>query len=67
MSYKNYFLFLQKKCVKYWPDLEASINCEIFTLSTTDERRYAHYVIRRLKMTHKQVIRKFCTRTSGIC
>ncbi|XP_065945289.1 receptor-type tyrosine-protein phosphatase epsilon [Magallana gigas] len=43
---------IKNKCVKYWPDLEASMDCVMFTLITIDERRYAHYVIRRLKMTH---------------
>nr|XP_034320794.1 receptor-type tyrosine-protein phosphatase epsilon-like [Crassostrea gigas] len=43
---------IKNKCVKYWPDLEESMDCVTFTLITTDERRYAHYVIRRLKMTH---------------
>eukprot|EP00105_Crassostrea_gigas_P000907 XP_011412871.1 PREDICTED: receptor-type tyrosine-protein phosphatase C-like [Crassostrea gigas] len=43
---------IKNKCVKYWPDLESSMDCVMFTLITTDERRYAHYVIRRLKMTH---------------
>lgn len=66
-SYNNIFYLLQNKCVKYWPDLEASMDCVMFTLITIDERRYAHYVIRRLKMTHNLVMRQFCTRTSGTC
>lgn len=66
-SYNNIFYLLQNKCAKYWPDLEASMDCVMLTLITIDERRYAHYVIRRLKMTHNLVMRQFCTRTSGKC
>lgn len=43
-------MFLKKKCIQYWPDLEASMDCDILTLKTTEERRYAYYVIRRLNV-----------------
>nr|XP_034320795.1 uncharacterized protein LOC105339512 [Crassostrea gigas] len=42
------------KCIQYWPDLEASMDCDILTLKTTEERRYAYYVIRRLNVKHRQ-------------
>lgn len=46
---------LQAKCFQYWPDLDTSIDCDSFTLNATDERHYAYYVIRKLKMIHKEV------------
>nr|XP_034322492.1 receptor-type tyrosine-protein phosphatase kappa-like [Crassostrea gigas] len=42
------------KCFQYWPALETSMDCDNFTLITTDERHYAYYVIRKLKMIHKK-------------
>uniref|UniRef100_A0A8W8P2I2 protein-tyrosine-phosphatase n=1 Tax=Magallana gigas TaxID=29159 RepID=A0A8W8P2I2_MAGGI len=42
------------KCFQYWPALETSVDCDSFTLNTTDERHYAYYVIRKLKMIHKK-------------
>uniref|UniRef100_A0A8W8NXZ0 protein-tyrosine-phosphatase n=1 Tax=Magallana gigas TaxID=29159 RepID=A0A8W8NXZ0_MAGGI len=42
------------KCFHYWPALETSMDCDSFTLNTTDERHYAYYVIRKLKIIHKK-------------
>uniref|UniRef100_K1R799 Leukocyte common antigen n=1 Tax=Magallana gigas TaxID=29159 RepID=K1R799_MAGGI len=40
------------KCVQYWPDLEEHFNCDVFTISTTHQRQYANYVIRKMKIWH---------------
>ncbi|XP_065941951.1 receptor-type tyrosine-protein phosphatase epsilon [Magallana gigas] len=40
------------KCVQYWPDLEEDFNCDVFTISTTHQRQYANYVIRKMKIWH---------------
>lgn len=58
-------MFLKRKCIQYWPDLEASMDCDILTLKTTEERRYAYYVIRRLNIKHRQVLRENCTKAFG--
>lgn len=49
-------MFLKTKCIQYWPDLEASMDCDILTLKTTEERRYAYNVIRRLNIKHRQIV-----------
>lgn len=51
------FVF-QKKCAQYWPALKTLMNCGIFTIYTTDEKQYAYYAIRTLKMTNMLVIKK---------
>eukprot|EP00105_Crassostrea_gigas_P040871 XP_019925019.1 PREDICTED: receptor-type tyrosine-protein phosphatase mu [Crassostrea gigas] len=42
------------KCFQYWPAQETSMDCDSFTLNTTDERHYAYYVVRKVKMIHKK-------------
>lgn len=44
------------KCVRYWPDLGAKMDCDCFGLYTTDECLYDNYVIRNLKVSHMRVI-----------
>uniref|UniRef100_A0A8W8NNF7 Receptor-type tyrosine-protein phosphatase kappa n=1 Tax=Magallana gigas TaxID=29159 RepID=A0A8W8NNF7_MAGGI len=41
------------KCVQYWPDLEADNDYDVFTISTSSERQYAFYIIRKMKISHK--------------
>lgn len=48
--------FSKAKCVQYWPDLEADINCDVFTINATDERQYAFYAIRKMKIRHTMVM-----------
>lgn len=43
------------KCVQYWPDLEADNDYDVFTISTSSERQYAFYIIRKMKISHKMV------------
>lgn len=42
--------------MQYWPDLDQNLNIDIFSLETTDERLYAYYCIRKVKLTNEKVI-----------
>lgn len=55
----GYFFSLQKKCAKYWPDLDAEKDCDDFIINTLEEKQYANYVIRKILMTNKKVIKLF--------
>lgn len=47
--------FSQAKCVQYWPDIDTTMTCDIFSLITLDERKYANYCIRKVKVNNKKV------------
>lgn len=50
-------LFLFKaKCVQYWPDSDEDFDCDVFTITTTHQRQYANYVIRKMKIWHTKVM-----------
>ncbi|XP_065941986.1 tyrosine-protein phosphatase non-receptor type 6-like [Magallana gigas] len=49
------------KCIQYWPNLQTSIECGSFTVHSFEEKQYAFYVIRKLKVTNKK--RKSASRT----
>lgn len=66
---KTYFIFVdicgfffQKKCAKYWSDLNAENNSDDFIINTLEEKQYANYVIRKIQMTNTQVINLFITK-----
>uniref|UniRef100_A0A8W8NZK0 protein-tyrosine-phosphatase n=1 Tax=Magallana gigas TaxID=29159 RepID=A0A8W8NZK0_MAGGI len=40
------------KCVQYWPDSDEDFDCDVFTITTTHQRQYANYVIRKMKIWH---------------
>uniref|UniRef100_A0A8W8MP08 Uncharacterized protein n=1 Tax=Magallana gigas TaxID=29159 RepID=A0A8W8MP08_MAGGI len=43
------------KCAQYWPDQNATMTCEHVVLTAMEEWHYAYYVVRKIKMTHKQL------------
>nr|XP_034322583.1 uncharacterized protein LOC105338080 [Crassostrea gigas] len=43
------------KCAQNWPDQNATMTCENVVLTAMEERHYAYYVVRKIKMTHKKV------------
>lgn len=43
------------KCAQYWPDQNATMTCENVVLTAMEERHYAYYVVRKIKMTHKKL------------
>uniref|UniRef100_A0A8W8P3C9 protein-tyrosine-phosphatase n=1 Tax=Magallana gigas TaxID=29159 RepID=A0A8W8P3C9_MAGGI len=49
------------KCIQYWPNLQTSMECGSFTVHSFEEKQYAFYVIRKLKVTNKK--RKSASRT----
>lgn len=51
--------FFQKKCAKYWSDLNAENDNDVFIINTLEEKQYANYVIRKIQMTNTQVINLF--------
>lgn len=42
------------KCVQYWPDIDQNIHIDMFLLETTEERLYAFYCIRKVKLSNKK-------------
>ncbi|XP_065921961.1 receptor-type tyrosine-protein phosphatase epsilon [Magallana gigas] len=44
----------KSKCFQYWPDLEETMVCDMFTLHTDTERHYACYSIRKLRLTYNE-------------
>lgn len=48
--YFNFFIFLQNKCVPYWPDLQSSKEVGPYVVTTTSEREAADYKIRVLEV-----------------
>ncbi|XP_061170839.1 receptor-type tyrosine-protein phosphatase alpha-like [Saccostrea echinata] len=43
------------KCVQYWPDYQQSSHFGAFSLTLKEEKIYAFYIIRKLKITHKEL------------
>ncbi|XP_062584245.1 receptor-type tyrosine-protein phosphatase alpha-like [Saccostrea cucullata] len=41
------------KCIQYWPDLHKSSTSGVLSLSLEEEKIYAFYIIRKIKITHK--------------
>ncbi|XP_065921950.1 receptor-type tyrosine-protein phosphatase mu isoform X1 [Magallana gigas] len=44
----------KKKCAKYWPDLNADKDCDVFIINTFEEKQYANCVIRKILMTNEK-------------
>uniref|UniRef100_A0A8W8NVC3 protein-tyrosine-phosphatase n=1 Tax=Magallana gigas TaxID=29159 RepID=A0A8W8NVC3_MAGGI len=44
----------KSKCFQYWPDLEETMDRDMFTLHTDTERHYACYSIRKLRLTYNE-------------
>lgn len=53
----NCLLFSKSKCFQYWPDLEETMDRDMFTLHTDTERHYACYSIRKLRLTYNEEVR----------
>lgn len=54
---ETFKLFLFKdKCVQYWPDSDEDFDYDVFTITTTHQRQYANYVIRKMKIWHTKVM-----------
>ncbi|XP_056008312.1 receptor-type tyrosine-protein phosphatase epsilon-like [Ostrea edulis] len=45
---------IKKKCEKYWPDLELEMTSGKITIQLLQEKQYAFYVVRMLKITNTQ-------------
>lgn len=58
-------MFLKRKCIQYWLDLEVSMDCDILILKMIEERCYVYYVICRLNVKYRQVLRENCIRVFG--
>lgn len=42
--------------MQYWPDIDQNIHIDMFLLETTEERLYAFYCIRKVKLSNEKVI-----------
>nr|XP_022310747.1 receptor-type tyrosine-protein phosphatase epsilon-like isoform X2 [Crassostrea virginica] len=47
---------IKNKCAQYWPEGDKTITFGTLTLHLEEEKTYAHYIIRRIKMSHKKLI-----------
>lgn len=54
---------MQKKCAKYWPDVNSDKDCDVIIINTFEEKQYANYVIRKIRMSNKKVIHLFLSET----
>ena len=46
----------QMKCTQYWPEIRKVSRYGNITIRTVEEKQYAFYVIRKLKVANKEVI-----------
>ncbi|XP_062566506.1 receptor-type tyrosine-protein phosphatase epsilon-like isoform X15 [Saccostrea cucullata] len=46
---------MKKKCEKYWPDLDIEMMSGKFKLQLLQEKTYAYYVVRRIKVTNLEL------------
>nr|XP_022311806.1 receptor-type tyrosine-protein phosphatase epsilon-like isoform X2 [Crassostrea virginica] len=46
---------LKDKCFQYWPDVHESMTCGNIDLCTIEEKVYANYVIRKIKVSNKKL------------
>ncbi|XP_078327527.1 receptor-type tyrosine-protein phosphatase epsilon-like [Crassostrea virginica] len=45
----------KNKCAQYWPETDRTITFGSLALHLEVEKAYAHYIIRRIKMSHKKL------------
>nr|XP_022311896.1 receptor-type tyrosine-protein phosphatase mu-like isoform X4 [Crassostrea virginica] len=46
---------LKDKCFQYWPDVHECMTCGNIDLCTIEEKNYANYVIRKIKVSNKKL------------
>lgn len=51
--------FSKNKCAQYWPDGDKTVTFGTLALHLEEEKTYAYYIIRRIKMSHKKVMLSF--------
>lgn len=54
-NFDNNFSFLKNKCAQYWPAVNDKLQGGTLTVRQLEEKIYAEYIVRRLKMHNKSV------------